>query len=391
MENLSEKEINNEPENSSMPHEEPKTNAPALEDNDEKTPISDHLKDDVMARVEDSEAPKQKQKKKRRSIIILVLLVILIAIILNAFFTIRDLFESIYTPVDTIDLRDVEEPVALGNDPFSLLIIGNDRYGDGRLRERYHPGEGYLEVYDDEFPGSADVVMLVTVNPTENTTYVLSIPRDVRLNIFGYGVEDRLTSAYFWGGSSVLINTIQQFLNIPIDFYIELEKLGFMSLIDAIGGISLYNDHLEFGLGGYNFPLGELELTGSQAMNYVRMRSDDPNDDLGRQLRQRDVIGALVNELISPTAITHHQDIFAIVATYVTTDLRFSEMVSVATDYNVALSNIVNLYLTGSYRSVDGLRYIVISASERNQISNRLREHLELDALELEEELDDVD
>jgi len=389
MENLSEKEINNKPENSSTLHEEPKANAPALENDGKKTKTND-----VMAKNEDAEVSKKKQKKKRRRIVILILLAILIAVILNAVFAVRNLFESIHAPVDTIDLRDVEDQFVLGEDPFSLLIIGNDRYGDGRLRERYHPGEGYLEVYDDEFPGSADVVMLVTVNPTENTTYVLSIPREVRLNIFGYDVEDRLTSAYFWGGPSTLINTVQQFLNIPIDFYIELEMLGFMSLIDAIGGISLYNDHLEFEQWGYDFPLGELELTGSQAMGYVRMRREDPDDDLGRQLRQRDVIGALVNELISPTAVTHHQEIFGIVATYVTTDLRFSEMVSVAADYNAALSNIVNLYLTGSYRSIDGWRYIVISASERNQISNRLREHLELDAVELEEEeveLDDED
>ena len=320
---------------------------------------------------------RQPLKLKKRWIIVLTSLGILAAIALFVTFRMRDVFAGIYVPLDTINLRD--EPLVLGEDAFSMLVIGSDRYGDGRQRERYHVGYGDLVVNDAEYPDSADVIMLIVVNPTENATYVLSVPRDIRLEIVGYHVEDRLTSAYFWGGVTTLANTIQQFFNIPIDFYMKLEMVGFISLVDAIGGVSVYNDHLEFRHSGHHFPMGQLDLNGSQALEYVRMRADDPQQDAGRQRRQRDVIEALLSEVIGVSMLTHHQEILRAVEENFTTNLRFAQMISVATDYNQALGNITNLYLEGGFvENIDDENFMVIPETSRVYMSRRLRRHLEL-------------
>ncbi|GAA3319220.1 hypothetical protein GCM10020331_025230 [Ectobacillus funiculus] len=120
--------------------------------------------------------------------------------------------------------------------------------------------------------------MLVTVNPNENTTKLVSIPRDTYVTIEGKGRQDKVNHAYAFGGVPMTLNTLERFLGIPIDYYIEVNMQGFQEIVDAVGGVTVHNT-FPFSYEGHSFAAGSIPLNGAQALAYARMRKEDPKGD----------------------------------------------------------------------------------------------------------------
>ncbi|MCL1948254.1 MAG: LCP family protein, partial [Turicibacter sp.] len=233
-----------------------------------------------------------------------------------------DLVEAVYNPVDRQEVRG--EAVNLGDDPVSILLLGIDR-------EEFQTG------------GRSDTMMVVTINPNENSAYILSLARDTFVTLAGRGTQERLNHAFAWGGPQMAIETIENFLNIPIDFYAELDMNGFGSLIDAVGGVTVEND-FAFTFHNMHFPAGELTLTGEEALGFVRMRYEDPRGDFGRQLRQRSVVETLARGMIS-SGMTRFQQIFDAAEGYILTDLNMSNITNLLMNYSGAIRNVTQLDL----------------------------------------------
>jgi len=308
--------------------------------------------------MENADLEKRLKRKKRRRILIITLLIIgPIAMLLESlFWRMTDVFDDIFHAVgeDVPDLRAEQDlpPLNLGEDPFSLLILGLDE-------------------------GRSDSMMVATVNPNLGTTYLLSVARDTMVDIPGHHTT-RINHAFAYGGIDLAVETVQNFLNIPIDFYVSLRMEEFPTLVDTFGGVRVYNDTIAFSLGGYHFPLGYIDLTGHAAYYYVRMRQDDPRGDFGRQERQRDVLTALVNEIAGVTAVTRYQQILDAVSHHMRTDVTLNEMLTMSVSYNRALRNITNLTLQAPGSIINGMYLIPIPEYQRLEMSQRLRNHLEL-------------
>ena len=306
-----------------------------------------------------SDEKRIKNKKRLRLIGIIagVILAILLYFALDIFFRVRNTFDEIYEPLgeDVVDVREEEEDatLTLGEDPFTVLILGLDE-------------------------GRADSMMLATINPNENSTYLLSIARDTMVAIPGHGTT-RINHSYAYGGVDLAVNTVQEFLNVPIDYHASLDMEEFHSLVDALGGIRVYNDTVAFSLGGYNFPLGYVDLTGAAAYYYVRMRMNDPRGDFGRQERQRDVLAAMADELAGTTVITRYQQILDAVGESMRTNVSLNEMMTISTNYAPALRNITHLSLFAPGELINGMYLIPIPEEQRLEMSGRLRAHLELE------------
>jgi len=299
-----------------------------------------------------------KRKRRRRNIIIFLLIVGPIAMFIEAmFWRVSDVFDVIFEAVgeDVPNLREEQNlpPLNLGEDPFSILILGLDE-------------------------GRSDTMMVATVNPELDTTYLLSIARDTKVDIPGHWTT-RINHAFAYGGIDLAIKTVQNFLNIPIDYYASLRMEEFPTLVDAFGGVQVYNRTVAFSLGGYHFPLGYINLTGNSAYYYIRMRIDDPRGDFGRQERQRDVLTALVNEIAGVAVVTRYQQILDSVSQYMRTDVTLNEMLTISLSYNRALRNITNLTLQAPGNIINGMYLIPIPEDQRLEMSQRLRGHLELD------------
>lgn len=242
-------------------------------------------------------------------------------------------------------------------DPLSFLILGVDeRTGD---------------------KGRSDSMILLTVNPNKKSIQMVSIPRDTRTEIIGKGFEDKINHAYAFGGPEMSIATIENFLDIPVDYFIQVNMESFKDIVDAVGGVTI-NNKLEFSQNGHHFPLGEIELNGEEALSFSRMRSLD--SDFGRQQRQRDVIQGVINKGANISSITKIDDILDVLGSNVRTNLTFDEMVDIQTNYKDARHNLTQYQITGSGTRIDNIYYLIVPEEERLSISKQLKEHLELDS-----------
>ena len=297
---------------------------------------------------------RRRRRKKRRKVILTVLAVMTLVIGLFLFDVFRrasSAFREMFEPLGSVNMR--QNGLNLGEDPFSILILGIDG-------------------------GRSDAMMLATVNPNTGTTYLLSIARDTMVEIPGHGTT-RINHAFAYGGVDLAANTVQAFLNVPVDYHASLQMGEFHALVDAFGGVSVYNNTVAFSMGGYDFPLGHINLTGSSAYYYARMRMDDPRGDFGRQERQRDILGAMANELAGVTVVTRYQQILDSVGEQMRTNVTLNEMLTISTRYTRALRNITNLDLHAPGQMINGMYLIPIPEEQRLEMSNRLRNHLELD------------
>ena len=312
-----------------------------------------------LSQADDAQVLKKKRRKKRRKIILLIFLSILaIGLYFGAdiYLRARNTFNNIFHEVDTDDMRD-GQGIRLGDDPFSTLIIGVDSDGPNDF-------------------GRTDTIMLVTVNPTLNTTYIVSIARDTMVWIDGRQTRINHAFAYGMAGAAGSINAVQSFLNVPIDRYVQIEMDGFGPIIDSVGGIRVYNNTAAFSMGGYHFPLGYIDLTGNSALYFVRHRRTD--GDYGRQARQRMVTAAMMQE-VAGSLLTNYADILRVAEDNMLTDVSFPDMFTIALNYAGAVGNITSLELRGYGQMINGMALQVVPEERRLAMEHRLREHLELE------------
>jgi polyisoprenyl-teichoic acid--peptidoglycan teichoic acid transferase len=302
-----------------------------------------------------------KKKRKWPRILGIVVILLLIGGGAYAYSIYHSLNKTVSTMHEKIDREEsdkrTKEVSFESKDPFSVLLLGVDeREGDR---------------------GRSDTMIVITVNPNTNTTEMLSIPRDTRVEIVGKGVEDKINHAYAFGGVEMSMDTVENFLDIPIDYYAKINMDGFKDIVDAVGGVTVNND-LDFTYGGQHFSEGELKLSGAEALLYTRMRKLDPRGDFGRQQRQRQVIEAVMKEGASISSLWNYGDIFNSIGENVKTNLSFDQMVDIQKNYKNAISSIKQQQISGSGTRIGGIYYYIVPETEKIAIQNELKGNLDL-------------
>lgn len=249
--------------------------------------------------------------------------------------------------------------------PISILVLGVDQGLEGR---------------NDK--GNSDTIILVTVNPTTKKATMTSIPRDTLTEILGETSNTsyymfKVNSAYQFGGSSGSVKTVSAMLNVPINYYVEVNMKALESLVNALGGVDV-NVPFSFSYDWCDFKKGKQHLDGRHAIAYARMRYDDPRGDYGRQLRQRQIIQAVVKKGLSVNGLVNYQKLLKVFAKYVKTNLTFGDMTSLAINYRSAASNISSGYIQGHDATISGTSLQIASTEELQKWSNKLRKSLGL-------------
>lgn len=300
----------------------------------------------------------KKKKKKWVKILIATLILLFIAIgsyAFSVYHSLTDAVDTMHNPIDRkSDKRDSELSLKDG-EPFSVLLLGVDQRANDR--------------------GRSDTMIVLTVNPGKNSVKMLSIPRDTRTEIIGKGTTDKINHAYAFGGVEMSMNTVENFLDIPIDYYIQVNMEGFKDIVDAVGGVKVQNT-LNFSYGGSKFPIGELKLDGKSALNYARMRKEDPRGDFGRQDRQKQVIRGIISEGASLNSLTNYSDIFSALGNNVQTNLTFDEMITIQSKYKAASQNIEQLSLKGQGGKIDGIYYYIVPSDQLKIVQDELKDHM---------------
>lgn len=307
------------------------------------------------------ERVKKRRKVKKRwtplKIMLLIALVLVVGVggfIGYTYYQVDQTVKKIQSPVKNTGDKVVEE-----QKPVSVLLLGVDQ----------RPGER----------GRSDSIMVMTLNPTRNESRLISIPRDTKVDIVGKGTNDKINHAYSFGGPEMAIKTVEKFLNIPINYYAEINMEGFTSLVDAVGGVTVNND-IDFTVSGTHFPVGKVNLDGKSALKFTRMRYEDPRGDFGRQMRQREVIAQVANKLSSDVSVSNFNAIMDVVGKNAQTNVSFKPMRTLAFDYMDAFRNQKNLKLEGTGgKEGDGIYYWHPTDASLKETQTALRYSLDME------------
>lgn len=205
---------------------------------------------------------------------------------------------SVVAPPPEISIPSSDIPPAWdGASRITVLLIGLD-YRD------WVAGEGAPR---------SDSMILLTIDPVGKTAGMLSVPRDMWVNIPGHGYS-RINTAYSLGegeklpggGPGLASKTVEQFLGIKVDYYAQIDFYTFVEFINLIGGIDVYNDE-ELRLDPVGSGLDKIRLTccgirhldGDKALAYARYRKDN-GGDVARAQRQQKVIIGIRNVVLDP-------------------------------------------------------------------------------------------
>ena len=288
---------------------------------------------------------------------IIILAILIYGIVIFKSFT--DTAKGIHEPIDREVSEKREKPVVFKDqEPFSVLVLGVDeREGDA---------------------GRSDTVIVLTVNPETNSTKMVSIPRDTYTEIVGYGSKHKINHAYAYGGLEMSMSTVENLLDIPLDYVVQVNMDSFKDIVNAVGGVNV-NNSLNFKADNYSFPSGEISLNGDEALAFIRMRKEDPRGDFGRQDRQKQVLQAVLREGASVNSLLNFNSIFDAIGKNIRTNMTFDEMVEVQKNYRDAAKKIDQLYIEkGTGETIDELWYYIMNDAELENIQNELKEHLEL-------------
>ena len=284
--------------------------------------------------------------KKIFAIIFGIILVLFLAVVGMGAKLYWDVSKSMDKTYETVE-RSKKSQVNLNNkEPFSVLLLGIDTGDDGRVEQ-----------------GRSDTTIVATVNPRDKQTTLVSLARDTYVDIPGQGKQDKLNHAYAFGGASLAMDTVENYLNIPINHYVSINMAGLKELVNAVGGIEV-NNNLTFSQNGYDFTIGKISLDGEQALSYSRMRYEDPNGDYGRQERQRKVIEGIVQKVLSLNSVSNYQEILTAVSD------------NIALDYRSAFGKVKQDQLQGTGFMQDGVSYQRVDEQELNRVQQELKNQL---------------
>lgn len=288
----------------------------------------------------------------------LIIIVGFISYVGFLFLKANNTLEQIYTPImaEENDNTEIGDKVVSAEQPISILLLGID-------------SEGGLK------GNRSDTIILMTMNPTTHRTTLLSIPRDTRTQIIGKGTVDKINHAHAFGGPQMTIDTVENLLDTKIDYFASINMNGFKDIVDIFNGVTVTND-FAFSYGGYDFPTGEITLNGDEALAYARMRKEDPKGDLGRNERQKQIIGSLMSKAANVSSVTKAEEILDIIGNNVKTNAQISDMKILQQYYIQSKEQTETIELTGQGKIINDIWYFIVDEESRQKVSQRIKEEL---------------
>ncbi|KOS59851.1 LCP family protein [Lysinibacillus agricola] len=304
---------------------------------------------------------RSKEKKSKKKIwlwIVGSLLAIFLIFIGTAYYTIQKTMNKINTPlIESAGDENKEQKTVTKKDPFSVLMLGVD--------ERKNDS------------GRSDTMIVITVNPEKQTMKMLSIPRDTRTEIIGHDSVDKINHAYAFGGVPMAVDTVEHFLDIPIDYYVFINMDGFLQIIDTIGGVTIDND-MDLTYDSYHYPKGEITLDGENALIFSRIRYEDPRGDFGRQIRQRQIIEAVLKKASSTQSLLKATDMLDVVGDNVRMNFTMKDLIQLQSMYKKMDRNIDQLsFKEGTGKTIDHIWYYIPEEAELGKVQSELKAHLQ--------------
>lgn len=175
-----------------------------------------------------------------------------------------------------------------------------------------------------------DSLSVLHINPETNTCRTISIPRDTRTDLPGYG-QSKINHALSVGGVEYQQLVTQNLLGVKIDHFALVDFAGVVGTVDALGGVDV-NNQVAFEIDGVSFPAGPQHLNGDQALLYSRFRGDSEGD-FGRQRRQMEVVRGMLQKANGLDAARAIPSMLNSIDGHFKTDLSVTSLIGMAGKY----------------------------------------------------------
>jgi LCP family protein required for cell wall assembly len=244
----------------------------------------------------------------------------------------------------------------LPSQPLNVLIIGSDR----RLGQ---PSVG----------ARSDTLIVVRLDPKTKSISMLSVPRDLLVDIPGYG-PNKINAAYSYGGAKLSLEVVKHLLGVPINDFIDVNFEGFVGVVDKLGGSYLMIDHRYYNntavtdYASIDIEPGYQLLNGHQTLDFVRFRHDQ-DGDFTRIVRQQMFLREMKRQLAASATITSFPRLFSvatIMSHYVVSDIaslnKIYGLVTLALQLNS--NHIYQTHIDGSTPTINGIDYVVATPQQ---------------------------
>jgi len=316
----------------------------------------------------------QRKKKPSKKKLILRTFLILIALMVvstgtYAYWLTKKAEEAANNAYDKDNTRvksDLRESVVKPmTDNVSILFVGIDdseKRGQGSEHSR------------------SDALLLATLNNKSKSVKLLSIPRDSYVYIPNVDKKDKITHAHL-GGTNATIDTVENLLNVPVDYYYRLNFDAFIEIVDALGGVEVdvpYELHEldENDKRTVNLKPGLQTVNGREALALARTRKQD--SDIQRGERQQMILAAILKKASSVTSFTKYDNILEAVGNNMKTNMTFNEMKSFFEYIKGGMPKVESLSLKGSDDTSTGIYYYQLDEPALVETQNILRAQLGL-------------
>ncbi|MDP4087153.1 MAG: LCP family protein [Bacillota bacterium] len=242
---------------------------------------------------------------------------------------------------------------------------------------------GVDDSQERKFGGSArsDALMLATFNKKDNSVKLLSIPRDSYVHIPEKNIYTKITHAHAYGGVKLTLETVEELLDVPVDYYVKMNFNAFMDVIDALGGIKVDVPYTFSEQDSHDrkraitLQKGMQTLNGEQALALARTRHYD--NDILRGERQQEIVKAILSKGASINSIGKYSNVMEAVGKNMTTDLSFDQTKSFIS-YLTAGTKLKteSMTLKGSDSRIDGIYYYQLDQTALEKTKSILKKQL---------------
>jgi LCP family protein required for cell wall assembly len=315
--------------------------------------------------------PPTRWQRAKKYILRLFLILFLLFFILAAvgFFYVKS-FESRINKGNAANASKFLTPREKDLKELNILLVGIDARTE---RER----------------GRADTIIVLSLKPKEKKAILISIPRDMRVEVPGYGMT-KINHSFAYGEMPLLVKTVSSFLDMDIHHYAVADFNGFVKIVDILGGVNIYVEkRLYDPVHNIFINPGWHHMDGETALKYVRFRRD-PKGDFGRIERQQKFFRAIFKKLARASSIWKIPSLADSVAEHLETDMSVSQMVSLARTYLSLKEDDIQMVLLPGYTArIGGVSYVLPEEDKISEIMYWVREKGELPEF-LKEDLEDI-
>jgi LCP family protein required for cell wall assembly len=271
----------------------------------------------------------------------------------------KNLSRGVELPDDESSPRPQKEVQETGT--LNYVLLGSDSRDPG-----------------NEGNGRSDTILMVHLNAKRNKAYIISFPRDMYVNVPGYG-KNKINAAFAFGGAPLAVRTLENLIDVRMDHVALIDFEGFIRLTEDLDGVTVTNK-TAFSSHGYDYPKGKITIAGEEALWFVRERKLLPGGDLDRAENQRNVIKAIVQKGLSVRVIsdpTTFVNFVSNVAKHLTVDNDLSDEEITRTAHSLRLTgkdiDLLQAPISGFATTGNGQSIDVVDTAKLAELSQAMK------------------